>query len=126
MSGGLHKPWNWIKKKPKEPEFVQSAGVITKEKVTMFEPKKQLTHPETHGTFKLATYKELYDFAWSASGMGLSRQDAQKWTEDWLKYYSHKNLETFKEYYHYAFSASGLGLSRTEAQKWALDKLLES
>jgi len=124
--GGIHRLWNWRKKKPKEAEIVQGAGIVTKDRVIMFEPKRQPIHSETKGAFSLATYKELYDFASSAGGMGMTRQDAQKWTEDWLKHYSDKSFETFKEYYHYASSATGMGLIGTEARKWALDKLLKS
>ena len=119
LSGGMHKLRNLMKGKPRE-ETPQRAKS---------EPMRENILSEAGGTprtFKLATYKELYDFAFSTRGMGLTGPDARKWTEDWLKNYFDRDFETFKEYYRFASSVNGMGLIGSEARKWAPDKLLES
>jgi hypothetical protein len=66
----------------------------------------------------LASFKDLYDFAYSPTGMNLSRSEAQTWAENWLKSPT-GDFDRFREAYGFAYSPAGMNLSRTEAQEWA-------
>ena len=73
--------------------------------------------------FDLSNLQQLIDYAYSTSGINLSRQEAAMWAESHLELISTYGFDKFKELADYAYSTSGINLSRREAAKWAENHL---
>ena len=76
--------------------------------------------PQPAKKSRMDTFKEVYEYARSYSGLGKIPSEAEKFAEMWVNQYYDKDFERFKEVYEYARSYSGLGKIPSEAEKFAL------
>jgi len=72
--------------------------------------------------FELASYKEIYDFAYKAGGMNQSSSDATKFADKWISKCTGESFTKFTEAYNFAYSASGMNMSSGDAKNWASNK----
>jgi hypothetical protein len=77
---------------------------------------------KTESTFELASYKEVYDFAYSAMGMNLTLSAATAFADLWFTNCSEASFEPFKEAYRFAYSATGMNMTSSSAKEWAIGK----
>ena len=84
---------------------------------------KNLSVPYTkNNTFTLNSYKEVYKFAYSASGMNQTTTNAKKFSDLWFSKCGIGGFDAFKEIYLYAYSALGMNMTSAKAKEWAMSK----
>jgi hypothetical protein len=82
---------------------------------------KQVDRP-ARSTFQLSTFQELVDYAYSSSGLDMTKADAAKWAEICVRRLSREDFEEFKRLVNYAYSSSGLDMTKRQAADWAIEK----
>lgn len=86
------------------------------------EPIETDAKPEKESKFELASYKEIYDFAYSAGGMNQTSSAAKDFAELWVSKCASESFESFKEAYKFAYSAGGMNMTSSDAKVWAIGK----
>jgi hypothetical protein len=89
------------------------------------------THGVEHSTvieqpaekFQLSTFKQVYKFAYSASGLNKTISGAEAFAKKWMEQRADKDFQVFKEVYEFAYSASGLNKTISGAEAFALEQI---
>lgn len=94
--------------------------LIPLESTTPLSIRKENHQKRVAGPSRVEVFKEFYDYAYSLSGMNMSREEARDFALKWLEQHYDKDFNRFKEFYDYAYSLSGMNMSREEAKDFAL------
>jgi hypothetical protein len=73
--------------------------------------------------FQLSTFKEVYGFACSYSGMCKTHDGAEAFAEKWMEQFADKDFQVFKEAYNFACSYSGMCKTHDGAEAFALEQI---
>jgi hypothetical protein len=73
--------------------------------------------------FNIERFTQLKDFAYGASGLNLSGEDARQWALGHINDVPSFDVEEFTRLKDFAYSSSGLNLSGEDAREWALAKM---
>ena len=75
-------------------------------------------------TFDITKFEEMNQFAWSPSGLDMTRIEAKLWAMDNLERFSSTDFRNFVSRFQllveFAISSSGLDMTKLEATGWAL------
>jgi len=69
------------------------------------------------------TFKDVYLFAYSITGMNLDRDSAKEFAINWFREFSDKDFAEFKQIYSFAYSITGMNLDRDSAKEFAINEI---
>ncbi len=73
--------------------------------------------------FKVATYKEIYDFDYSPSGMNGTSTSSKEFADLWSEKCASEPFAPFAEAFQFSYSASEMNMTTSNAREWAMGKM---
>ncbi|MCK4820066.1 toll/interleukin-1 receptor domain-containing protein [bacterium] len=80
-------------------------------------------HVSKSRRLSLDDYKRLVNFAYSGSGLDMSKAAAADWASEYQAFFQNHDFDLFKRLVSYAYSGSGLDMNRSKACQWALQNI---
>ena len=84
---------------------------------------KESAQIESNVLSRFEFFKEIFQWAYTSSGLNMSKIDARKFAFQWLEQHYDKDFGFFKKVFQWAYSSSGLNMNRIDARKFAFQWL---